>query len=129
MANTISKCKRSLEQHGYGTAAVVFLVSQVGDAADGAKYIRDLDRDERIRDIVFCSMDKLDEMLARFQRERNDSGYTAWVRHFNLPFLCPSSLLLEIALTSVCSLGPLVDQAIHERCEWSDGGEGLLNGE
>lgn len=78
LRNTISKCKKSLKRQGFRDAAAVFLISQVGNSERASAFLKGLEDDEEIGDMVFCSTENLGERLASFQHI-NDKRYTAWV--------------------------------------------------
>ena len=78
LRNTISKCKESLKRHGFGDAAAIFLISQVGNSEEARTFLKGLENDEEIGNKVFCTTENLDERLASLQLS-NDKEYTAWV--------------------------------------------------
>lgn len=87
LASTISKCKRVMEKQNIGDASAVFIISQVGNAPDATDFLRSIQDDKETGSMVHCSMDKLDQIMAQFQRANSnsgysDSGYTAWVSQF-----------------------------------------------
>jgi hypothetical protein len=63
----------------YGDAAVVFIVSRVGNSPAAQDFIAGIRQEKELERMVLCSMDDLDEQHAVFIRARNNAGYTAWV--------------------------------------------------
>lgn len=78
LRNTILKCKESLTRRDFRNAAAVFLISQVGNSKEARTFLKELENDKEVGDMVFCSTENLDERLAAFQHS-NDKKYTAWL--------------------------------------------------
>ena len=79
LRNTIRDCKRSLTDRSLGDAAVVFLISQVGDDKEATSFLKRLENDEGVGRMVFCSTENLAMRLASFQSIQQGKQYTAWV--------------------------------------------------
>jgi hypothetical protein len=84
LRDTILKCKRSPAIKDYGDAAVVFLISQVGDSATATSFLTELQNNASLEGMVYSSTERLDELRAKFQAENDDRQYTAWVSKPNL---------------------------------------------
>ena len=78
---------------------MVFLISQVGDSFDATRFLGALDNDPKIREMVYCSTSKLEEILRSFQSRKNDVGYTARVG------MCCAQVGMEV---TDCRYDPLV---------------------
>lgn len=79
MRKTILGCK----EKGYGNGVVIFLVSQIGHDEGATKFLQELESDDDIRDMVFCSEKKLDDLKGLAQKNSTsdeDKKYTALVR-------------------------------------------------
>ena len=76
---TIRNCKNFLNRQSYQDAAVVFLISQVGNDPAATAFLKGLENDEEVGDMVFCSTENLAAKLAQFQDVEQDQKYTAWV--------------------------------------------------
>jgi hypothetical protein len=81
LRNTILRCKRSEALQKFGKAAVVFLISRVGHSPEAEEFLRELEKDPELEDMVYCSLERLDDpdRMAVFQRCKDDIEYTAWV--------------------------------------------------
>ncbi|KAI9854542.1 MAG: hypothetical protein M1813_000955 [Trichoglossum hirsutum] len=77
--DNILNCKRSQVFQKYGPAAAVFIISRVGDSADAEIFLTGLRNDRELAEMVFCSMDRLDDQLAVFQKSGDDIEYTRFV--------------------------------------------------
>jgi len=75
--NTIRKCKAALKERGVGTAAVIFIVSQVGNNRRGTEFLENLEKKPDLRDMIYCSKGKLDEVLVSFRD--SPEKFTAWL--------------------------------------------------
>lgn len=81
LRNTILRCKRSEALQKFGKAAVVFLISRVGHSPEAEEFLRELEKDPELEDMVYCSLERLDDpdRMAVFQRCKDDIEYTAWL--------------------------------------------------
>jgi DUF1680 family protein len=62
-----------------GEAVVVFLLCRVGDSVSAQDFLKKIEEEERLKDMVYCSHDSIDEELAVFQRVKDDAKYFGWV--------------------------------------------------
>jgi hypothetical protein len=62
-----------------GEAVVVFLLCRVGDSVNAQNFLKKIEEEERLKDMVYCSHDSIDEELAVFQRVKDDARYLGWV--------------------------------------------------
>jgi hypothetical protein len=62
-----------------GEAVVVFLLCRVGDSVNAQNFLKNIEEEERLKDMVYCSHDSIDEELAVFQRVKDDAKYFGWV--------------------------------------------------
>ena len=79
LCNTIFRCKMSPDLRKLGEAVVVFLLCRVGDSVSAQKFLKKIEEDERLKDMVYCSHDSIDEELAVFQRVKDNAKYFGWV--------------------------------------------------
>jgi hypothetical protein len=79
LANTIRRCKTWPALRKLGEAAVVFLLCRVGESFEAESFLKTLERDENLKDIVYVSPHRVDNQLAIFQRCGDNDGYRAWV--------------------------------------------------
>ncbi|KAI9861884.1 MAG: hypothetical protein M1813_004952 [Trichoglossum hirsutum] len=79
IGDTIYDCKTNGEVKAYGDAAVVFLVSQVGNSENATAFLRELEADRKVKGMVYCSTDKLDDLSRKEKGGRNDRTYIAQV--------------------------------------------------
>jgi hypothetical protein len=70
----------------FGEAATVFLISRVGNSTDAETFLNELERDRELKEMVYCSKEKLDEQMAVFKRLGDNIGYSAYV---SIPANCP----------------------------------------
>lgn len=57
----IALCKDKLVTRGYMPTSVMFCVSQIGNDPEARKFLDELNEDARIRDVLHCTTDRLDE--------------------------------------------------------------------
>ena len=79
LSNTIFRCKMSPELRKLGEAVVVFLLCRVGDSVNAQNFLKKIEEEERLKGMVYCSHDSVDEELAVFQRVKDDARYFGWV--------------------------------------------------
>ena len=53
----------------WGDGAVLFLISRIGDDPGAVKFLESLQMDVEIKDIVYCSEEKLDNLVASGEYE------------------------------------------------------------
>ena len=58
---------------------VVFLLCRVGDNREAEMFLKEIEAEERLKNMVFCSYENIDEELAVFQRVRDNARYFGWV--------------------------------------------------
>ena len=58
---------------------MAFLLCRVGDSVEGEAFLKELENDKSLKDMVYVSPYRIDHQLAIFQRCGNDDGYRAWV--------------------------------------------------
>ena len=58
---------------------MVFLLCRVGDSVEAEAFLKTLEMDENLKDMVYVSPHRVDYQLAIFQRCGDDEGYRAWV--------------------------------------------------
>ncbi|KAF3483020.1 uncharacterized protein GIQ15_02344 [Arthroderma uncinatum] len=66
-ADAILECGNKLEDAGYPRESVKFLVGQIGTGAQAAAFLERVRKNERIKDLVFCTSDQLDARLKEFR--------------------------------------------------------------
>ncbi|KAI0856074.1 hypothetical protein F4860DRAFT_529503 [Xylaria cubensis] len=69
LRDAIYSCKRSEAIQSYGRAAVVFVVARIGESKSAEKFLKELESDEKIKGMVYCSVDSLNK-----QQEMPESG-------------------------------------------------------
>jgi len=69
----------SPELRKLGEAVVVFLLCRVGDSVNAQNFLKKIEEEERLKGMVYCSHDSVDEELAVFQRVKDDARYFGWV--------------------------------------------------
>lgn len=62
-----------------GEAVVVFLLCRVGDNEFAKGFLKGVADDEKLKSMVYCSHDSIDEKLEVFQRAKDDAWYFGWV--------------------------------------------------
>ena len=75
LSNTIFRCKMLPDLRKLGEAVVVFLLCRVGDCVDAQIFLKGIEEEERLKGMVHCSHDSIDEELAVFQRVKDDAKY------------------------------------------------------
>ncbi|KAF9818439.1 hypothetical protein IEO21_02788 [Rhodonia placenta] len=77
--NEIVKCRDRLRESGFENPgkAVMFLISQIGDDADATRFLDDLNSDDKIRDMLYCTSDRLDRMF--LQHKNNERSLEVWL--------------------------------------------------
>jgi hypothetical protein len=85
LRNTILNCKRHRAVQEYGEAAVIFLISRVGDSPSAKEFLDQLEKDPEVGNMVFCSPERLDERLEALRRNGDDREYTAYVSTLHHP--------------------------------------------
>ncbi len=58
---------------------MVFLLCRVGDSVEAEAFLKKLENDESLKEMVYVSPYRVDEELAIFQRCGDDDGYRTWV--------------------------------------------------
>jgi hypothetical protein len=58
---------------------VVFLLCRVGNSVEAEAFLKGLEKDEHLKDMVYVSPYRVDDQLAIFQRCGDDDGYRTWV--------------------------------------------------
>jgi hypothetical protein len=79
LRNTILNCKRHGAVKEYGEAAVIFLISRVGNSLYAKQFLDELEKDPEVGNMVFCSPERLDERLEVFRQHGDHREYTAYV--------------------------------------------------
>ena len=51
----------------------------MGDSDEAEQFLKTIERDEKLKDMVYVSPHRVDHQLAIFQRCGDDDGYRAWV--------------------------------------------------
>jgi hypothetical protein len=51
-----------------GEVSVVFLLCRVGDSPSAEGFLKKIEDDEELKDIVYCSRERIDKRLAVFQK-------------------------------------------------------------
>ena len=78
LRKTIQDCKKPLDLEGFGDTAAIFLLSRVGDDEEAKTFLKGLENDKEIGDMVFCSTENIVTRLAAYPHS-SDARYTAWV--------------------------------------------------
>ncbi|KAF8860588.1 hypothetical protein BDZ45DRAFT_588159, partial [Acephala macrosclerotiorum] len=80
---TIHRFKTEMSRRGFKDGAIILIISQVGNSDEATKYLRRLEADEYIKSMVYCSHERLDELLDSLKRNKhNPTDYTALVCNF-----------------------------------------------
>ncbi|TRX93519.1 hypothetical protein FHL15_005491 [Xylaria flabelliformis] len=69
LRDAIYSCKRSKAIQSYGSAAVVFVVARIGQSKSAEKFLGELESDDKIKGMVYCSANGLNR-----QQELPKSG-------------------------------------------------------
>ncbi|KAI0551310.1 hypothetical protein F4679DRAFT_539969 [Xylaria curta] len=69
LRDAIYSCKRSEAIQSYGCAAVLFVVARIGKSESAERFLNELESDEKIKGMVYCSADGLNK-----QQELPPSG-------------------------------------------------------
>jgi hypothetical protein len=62
-----------------GKVSVVFLLCRVGDSPTAEGFLKKIEDDKKLKDMVYCSRERIDKQLAIFQETKNDPVYFGWV--------------------------------------------------
>ena len=81
MRGTIRDCKIRLDLLGYKKPAVVFLISRVGTSLEAKRFLDELRADREVGNLVYSSMDDLNEKREIFKRSGDNTAYTSLVSH------------------------------------------------
>ncbi|KAH8665298.1 hypothetical protein BGZ60DRAFT_379157, partial [Tricladium varicosporioides] len=76
LKDTILDCKAYLREQGIGSAAVTFVIAQVGNTKEGSEFLRELENDRDLRGMLYCSKGRLGDVRG-FQSYSDPSR--AWV--------------------------------------------------
>jgi hypothetical protein len=79
LSDTIFRSKMLPALRDLGEAVVVFLLCRVGDSKVAEDFLKTIEEEERLKGIVFCSHESIDEELAVFQRVKDNRRYFGWV--------------------------------------------------
>ncbi|RAL03313.1 ankyrin repeat protein [Aspergillus ibericus CBS 121593] len=81
LRNAIQECGDRLEAHGYERKAVRLQVSQIGDDSTAERFLRGLEDDHELDDVLYITSERLD---AEFKKLRdNDNRLEQWVCSFH----------------------------------------------
>jgi hypothetical protein len=72
-----------------GEAVVVFLLCRVGKNSDAENFLKEIEKEERLKGMVHVSHESVDEKLAVFQRVKDNRTYWSSVSpqpQVNLPY-------------------------------------------
>lgn len=67
----IAECKKKLKAYNYAPGSVMFCVSQIGDDVKATEFLEDLEKADKIRDVLHCTTDRLDDKY-RELKENHD---------------------------------------------------------
>ncbi|OKL63894.1 hypothetical protein UA08_01110 [Talaromyces atroroseus] len=70
--STLQRKILEYKRHTKADRKSIFLFSQVGSDAAGTAFLKEVERDNGIKDMVFCSQEKLDELLERAKGAESD---------------------------------------------------------
>ncbi|KAK5993675.1 Ankyrin-2 [Cladobotryum mycophilum] len=73
----ILECVEFLEQKGYQKTAVRFQIGQIGNDEDAEAFLKELRDDSRLKDVLSCSTQRLDEEYKKVQE--NDEDLEHWL--------------------------------------------------
>ena len=90
LKKTIINCRRALDRLNISKAAVIFLLSQVGNEPEATRFLRGIEQDREISDMVYCSDQRLEDLQRTVANTQSDHGYTVKVRW--TPGTCSSSV-------------------------------------
>lgn len=62
-----------------GEVSVVFLLCRVGDCPTAENFFKEIEDNENLKKMVYCSPERIDKRLEVFQRVKNDTEYFGWV--------------------------------------------------
>jgi hypothetical protein len=74
---SILHCKHRLVDAGYDPNAVMFSISQIGEAKEAKAFIDSLAADDDIKDVLFCTTDRLDSQYKELQA--NEKRMEVWL--------------------------------------------------
>jgi hypothetical protein len=58
-----------------GEVSVVFLLCRVGDSPTAESFFKKIEDNEKLKNMVYCSRERIDKRLEVFQRVKNDTEY------------------------------------------------------
>src|SRR5215469_15333209 len=68
LGDTIRRCKNWPALRKLGEAAVVFLLCRVGDSVGAEEFLKTLEMEENLKDMVYVSPHRVDHQLEILQR-------------------------------------------------------------
>jgi hypothetical protein len=78
LADTIYACKMAPALFKIGEVSVVFLSCRVGDSPTAEAFLQKIENNENLKNVVYCSRERIDKRLAVFQKVKNDADYFGW---------------------------------------------------
>jgi hypothetical protein len=84
-----------------GEVSTVFLLCRVGDSPTAEGFLKKIEDDEELKDMVYCSPERIDKQLAVFQNVKNDTEYFGWV---SLDLRTPLCFLLVAGIRACSSV-------------------------
>ena len=58
---------------------MAFLLCRVGNSVEAEAFLKELEKDKNLKDMVYVSPYRIDHQLAIFQRCGSDDRYRTWV--------------------------------------------------
>ncbi|THU77784.1 hypothetical protein K435DRAFT_973836 [Dendrothele bispora CBS 962.96] len=71
LKKAIVECRSKLATSGYESTAVMFLISQIGNDAQAETFLEQLRNDDGIKDMLYCTADRLDEKFKELKEAEN----------------------------------------------------------
>jgi hypothetical protein len=62
-----------------GEVSVVFLLCRVGDSPTAEGFLKSIEDNEKLKNMVYCSREHIDKRLPVFQKAKDDPEYFGWV--------------------------------------------------
>jgi hypothetical protein len=98
LQNAIRHCREVLDSKNYSRASVIFVLSQVGDDDRATELLQEIENDPMIRDMVYSSTERLDDMLHPTQGREYPHGYTVKVSFIlRAWWMCPFELTTVVS--------------------------------
>ncbi|KAF4539228.1 uncharacterized protein LTHEOB_10392 [Lasiodiplodia theobromae] len=77
LEKAILECGETLKKHGYDRTVVRFQISQIGSDDMAGEFLRSLDRDPNLKDVLYCTAERLDDEFRHHQE--NEARMEQWL--------------------------------------------------